>query len=97
MQAAEELLVKLGALNNLPPLGNEPPSINTLGRTMSHFPLAPRYAKMLALGDQAGCMQYVIAVVAGLSVREVFVADGGGPHDDDQVSCLDYLWNCLML
>ncbi len=85
-QAAEELLVKLGALDKPSSLGNEPPSINTLGRTMSQFPLAPRYAKMLALGGQADCLEYVIALVAGLSVREVFISDSGS-CDNEQVCC----------
>ncbi|XP_064392775.1 probable ATP-dependent RNA helicase DHX37 isoform X2 [Halichondria panicea] len=80
--AAEDLLLKLGALDSPSPLMNEPPSINPLGRIMSHFPLAPRYAKMLALGGQGDCIQYVIALVAALSVREVFAE--GGLHDDEQ-------------
>lgn len=71
-QAAEELLLKLGALEQPPSLENEPPSITPLGRLMAHFPLLPRYAKLLSLGGQSGCMQYVIALVAALSVREVF-------------------------
>ena len=85
IQAAEDLLLKLGALDCPSPLMNEPPSINPLGRIMSHFPLAPRYAKMLALGGQGDCIQYVIALVAALSVREVFAE--GGLHDDEQVGC----------
>ena len=78
--------MKLGALDKPSSLGNEPPSINTLGRTMSQFPLAPRYAKMLALGGQADCLEYVIALVAGLSVREVFISDSGS-CDNEQVCC----------
>lgn len=36
---------------------------------MSQFPVAPRYAKMLALGHQHGCLPYVITLVGALSVK----------------------------
>ena len=49
-----------------------PPTITPLGRTMAQFPIAPRYAKMLALGRQHGCLPYIIVIVATLSVREIF-------------------------
>lgn len=51
---------------------SSPPTITPLGRTMAQFPIAPRYAKMLALGRQHGCLPYVIVIVAALSVREIF-------------------------
>jgi len=47
--------------------------ITELGRTMSQFPIAPRYAKMLTLGHQHNLLPYVVTVVAALSVQEVFV------------------------
>ena len=81
MQAAEKLLVDLGALeiterDNMLPLTSaksvSPPSITDLGRTMAQFPVAPRYAKMLALGRQHLCLPYVIVIVASLSVKEIF-------------------------
>lgn len=88
IQAAEKLLLNLRALDPQPPslCSSNPPqlSISHLGRLMSHFPVAPRYSKMLALGRQEGCLPYVIAVVAALSVKEIFVEDE--PHTlDDQV------------
>lgn len=46
--------------------------ITALGRTMSTFPVAPRYAKMLALSQQHGCLPYTIAIVAAMTVRELF-------------------------
>ena len=70
LQAAERLLLKLGALvgeENKP--GVTLTHITSLGRTMAQFPIAPRYAKMLALGRQHGCLPFVIAIVAALSVR----------------------------
>lgn len=47
--------------------------ITTLGRTMATFPVAPRYAKMLALSRQHGCLPYAITIVAAMTVRELFV------------------------
>lgn len=46
--------------------------ITALGRIMSTFPVAPRYAKMLALSQQHGCLPYTIAIVAAMTVRELF-------------------------
>ncbi|CAB1319941.1 unnamed protein product, partial [Coregonus sp. 'balchen'] len=43
-----------------------------LGRAMASFPIAPRYAKMLALGKKQECLPYVITVVAAMTVREIF-------------------------
>ncbi|XP_070402298.1 probable ATP-dependent RNA helicase DHX37 isoform X2 [Nothobranchius furzeri] len=78
--AAEELLVSLGALQEPPHIGrmkelqrsklNCP--ITPLGRAMASFPVAPRYGKMLALGKQQDCLPYVVAVVAAMTVREIF-------------------------
>merc|ERR1712137_819327 len=39
------------------------------GRTLSLFPVSPRFAKMLSLGKQGGAMPYIIAIVAALSVQ----------------------------
>jgi len=47
--------------------------ITELGRTMSRFPIAPRYAKMLTLGHQHNLLPYVVTMVAALSVQELFV------------------------
>uniref|UniRef100_A0A6Q2ZP66 RNA helicase n=1 Tax=Esox lucius TaxID=8010 RepID=A0A6Q2ZP66_ESOLU len=69
--AAEQLLVSLGALEE-PPRTRLSCPISPLGRAMASFPVAPRYAKMLALGKQQDCLPYVIAVVAAMTVREIF-------------------------
>ncbi|OCU02001.1 hypothetical protein XELAEV_18007760mg [Xenopus laevis] len=78
--AAEELLISLGALQEPPKTGrlndlqkaklSSP--ITALGKTMASFPVAPRYAKMLALGRQHECLPYVITIVAAMTVRELF-------------------------
>ncbi|KAK9314330.1 P-loop containing nucleoside triphosphate hydrolase protein [Lipomyces starkeyi] len=65
---AENLLHYLGAINRAGRLTD-------LGLTMSVFPLAPRFAKMLVIGQQFDCLQYVIAIVAGLSVGDPFLSE----------------------
>ncbi len=85
-QAAEALLQKLGALNSSKDFSSSVPlplSVTPLGRTMAQFPVAPRYAKMLALGGQQGCLPYVIALVSALSVKEVF-EEGGAKEGEDE-------------
>uniref|UniRef100_A0AAY4DWG7 RNA helicase n=1 Tax=Denticeps clupeoides TaxID=299321 RepID=A0AAY4DWG7_9TELE len=80
LAAAEQLLVSLGALEEPPREGRVIDlkrarlscPITPLGRAMAAFPVSPRYAKMLALGQQQDCMPYVIAVVAAMTVREIF-------------------------
>ncbi|CAH2295731.1 probable ATP-dependent RNA helicase DHX37 [Pelobates cultripes] len=77
---AEELLISLGALQDPPKVGrlndlqkaklSSP--ITALGKTMASFPVAPRYAKMLALGKQHDCLPYIITIVAAMTVRELF-------------------------
>lgn len=54
--------------------------ITPLGRAMASFPVAPRYAKMLALGKQQDCLPYIIAVVSAMTVRELF-------EDFDRYAC----------
>lgn len=78
--AAEQLLISLGALQEPPQTGRVKEierarlscPITPLGRAMASFPVAPRYAKMLALGKQQDCLSYIIAVVAAMTVREIF-------------------------
>ena len=63
--------MNLGALSqeDTKPGGVALAHITTLGRTMVQFPVAPRFAKMLSLGRQHGCLPYIIAIVATLSVK----------------------------
>ena len=65
---AEKLLRNLGALS-------ESGQVTTLGRSLSNYPLSPRFGKMLALGNQLDCMPYAIALVAGLSVGDLFIPE----------------------
>uniref|UniRef100_A0A8C5S7I6 DEAH-box helicase 37 n=1 Tax=Laticauda laticaudata TaxID=8630 RepID=A0A8C5S7I6_LATLA len=80
LKAAEELLIALGALKapamsgRLKKLQEAKFScpISPLGILMASFPVAPRYAKMLALSQQHHCLPYTIALVSALTVRELF-------------------------
>ncbi|XP_069880986.1 probable ATP-dependent RNA helicase DHX37 [Dipodomys merriami] len=93
--AAEELLIALGALQ-APPKGARMKQlqssrlscpITALGRTMAAFPVAPRYAKMLALSRQHGCLPYAIALVSAMTVRELFEElDRPAASDDELVA-----------
>ncbi len=42
---------------------------------MAKYPVAPRYAKMLCLAKHYDCRDYVISIVAALTVRDIFVQD----------------------
>ena len=73
LQSAEKLLLNLGALEEKKTVkGNINAVITPLGRAMAKFPVSPRYSKMLCLGHQEKCMEYVIAVVSALTVKEIF-------------------------
>jgi ATP-dependent RNA helicase DHX37/DHR1 len=65
---AEKLLTYLGAIS---PTGEITPT----GSTMSIFPLAPRFARILVVGHLHDCLPYTIALVAGLSAGEIFIPD----------------------
>lgn len=51
---------------------------------MASFPVAPRYAKMLALGKQHNCLPYVITIVAAMTVRELFEELDRPAIDDEE-------------
>ncbi|NXT80490.1 DHX37 helicase, partial [Zapornia atra] len=80
LAAAEELLIALGALKEPPTTGRLKQQlaaklscpISSLGRIMATFPVAPRYAKMLALSRQHNCLPYAITIVSAMTVRELF-------------------------
>uniref|UniRef100_A0A8D2P7R4 Activating signal cointegrator 1 complex subunit 3 n=1 Tax=Zosterops lateralis melanops TaxID=1220523 RepID=A0A8D2P7R4_ZOSLA len=74
LAAAEELLIALGALKELKEQLAAKLScpISPLGRVMATFPVAPRYAKMLALSRQHDCLPYTITIVSAMTVRELF-------------------------
>jgi ATP-dependent RNA helicase DHX37/DHR1 len=51
--------------------------ITNLGKLMASFPINPRYGKMLALGSQQeerqNILSYIICLISGLSVPELFI------------------------
>lgn len=78
----------LGAVKLLRYLGafDADGTLTDLGKQMSLFPLSPRFSKMLIVGNQHGCLPYVIALVSGLSVGDPFIQDSELHFDDDTVS-----------
>ena len=73
---SERMLVHLGALENSDAVSGSKrvvySSVTSLGKVMALFPVAPRYAKLIAQGHQHDCMAYVIAIVAAMSVGDIF-------------------------
>jgi ATP-dependent RNA helicase DHX37/DHR1 len=68
LEMAEKRLKTLGALN-----GDKLSTITKLGRTIAAFPVSPRFGKILALSSQQNLIEYVICLVAALSVQEVLI------------------------
>ena len=59
--------------------------ITPLGRTMACFPVSPRYGKMLSLAHQHNLLPYVVALVAALSVQELFVGVDRPTEQEEEV------------
>ncbi|KAL5052429.1 hypothetical protein RYX36_033111 [Vicia faba] len=66
VQNAVEYLKIIGALDE-----NE--NLTVLGRKLSMLPVEPKLGKMLILGAIFNCLDPILTVVAGLSVRDPFV------------------------
>lgn len=79
LRRAERSLVHLGALEHAQVTSGgrrvTQARVTSLGRSMALFPVVPRYAKLLAQGGQHGCMPYAVAIVAAMSVGDVFVRE----------------------
>ncbi|KAI9317711.1 P-loop containing nucleoside triphosphate hydrolase protein [Dichotomocladium elegans] len=63
---AEKLLEYLGGLDK------HTKHITEYGEAMALFPIAPRLAKMLIIGQQHGCLPYVVIMVSVLSIGNPF-------------------------
>ena len=63
---AEEALRRVGAVDR-------EGKVTDLGRGLVRWPVAPRYARMIALGHQGGCLKLIIAIVSALSVEQLFL------------------------
>eukprot|EP00794_Sanderia_malayensis_P014128 gene14128-15605_t len=92
LKASEDLLSDLGALEKKKTKnGSFNTTITLLGRSISHLPVAPRYGKMILLAKQGDCMQYMLTIVAALTVKEIFsddikVVDKSTGNDEDDVA-----------
>jgi ATP-dependent RNA helicase DHX37/DHR1 len=65
---AETLLSHLGALDRNG-------KISRVGRELHNYPLNPRFAQMLRLGQSHNCVELTIAMVAVLDIPEIFIPD----------------------
>ncbi|TDH74401.1 hypothetical protein CCR75_005206 [Bremia lactucae] len=65
---ALQTLVNLGAVSS-----RDDESITGLGRALVQFPVAARFAKMLLLAQKLDVVEYMIAIVAGLSGPTPFI------------------------
>ncbi|KAG9051688.1 putative ATP-dependent RNA helicase DHR1 [Tulasnella sp. UAMH 9824] len=102
LQKAEQVLIYLSALEKaqvsskslvLPlqkPLARTGAQINDLGRAMALFPVSPRFSKILAIGKQQGCLPYVIAMVAAMSVGDPFLREEAIGIDETGEGALEH-------
>ncbi|CAI9096105.1 OLC1v1032182C3 [Oldenlandia corymbosa var. corymbosa] len=67
VQNAIEHLKVIGALD-----GNE--NLTPLGRYLTMLPMEPKLGKMLLLGSMLHCLDPILTIVAGLSVRDPFLS-----------------------
>ncbi|XP_010279410.1 PREDICTED: DExH-box ATP-dependent RNA helicase DExH3 [Nelumbo nucifera] len=75
VQNAIEYLKTIGALD-------EDENLTVLGRHLSMLPVEPKLGKMLILGAIFNCLNPILTVVAGLSVRDPFLM----PFDKKEVA-----------
>ncbi|SCV05219.1 LANO_0H02674g1_1 [Lachancea nothofagi CBS 11611] len=68
LSKAVSLLQYLGALDQKQVITDD-------GRKMNLFPLSPRFSKMLLVGNESGCLPYVISIVSALSVGDPFLSE----------------------
>uniref|UniRef100_H2ZDK7 Activating signal cointegrator 1 complex subunit 3 n=1 Tax=Ciona savignyi TaxID=51511 RepID=H2ZDK7_CIOSA len=94
LESAEELLMSLGAINRPPrnltlkELKKGSGSITELGRLIASFPVHPRYGKMIAMAidQKSNVVEYVITIVAALTVKELFASfQYDADQDQDKV------------
>ncbi|KAK0076440.1 hypothetical protein PV325_005365 [Microctonus aethiopoides] len=80
LKSAEKRLSILGILEQPPTYKQQTYSARPtpLGQSVSAFPVAPRYGKMLAISQQHNLLAYTICMVSALSVQEVFIQSSQG-------------------
>lgn len=77
-----KLLKYLGALDN-------DDALTELGNSMSLFPLSPRFSKILIIGNQQGCLPYITALVAALTVGDPFLGEQELGMQDQETGAQD--------
>ncbi|EFO25661.2 DEAD/DEAH box helicase [Loa loa] len=73
LEEAERRLIRLGALQVAVKNNVKQARINLFGKTLSIFPLAPAFAKILVMANQHSLMTHACCLVAALSVREPLI------------------------
>ena len=67
LEAAEKRLIKMGALSVTTKNDKTEARITSLGKTLAVFPLAPAYAKVIAMANQHGLLPHAISLISALS------------------------------
>lgn len=104
LKKAETVLTHLGAVSSTPLASSATSEISiatiggkitSLGKSMSLFPLAPRYSRMLVSGQQHGCLPYVITIVSIMTVGDPFLHEEGlgecNDSEDENNDELEYI------
>ncbi|XP_043488176.1 ATP-dependent RNA helicase DHX33 [Polistes fuscatus] len=68
----EAVDVAVTCLEKLAAVKGSPPQLTTLGRTMSLFPLDPRFTKVILASVEHQCLEEALTVIALLSVQSIF-------------------------
>ncbi|XP_020284951.1 putative ATP-dependent RNA helicase DHX33 [Pseudomyrmex gracilis] len=69
----EGIDVALNCLEKLGAIRGSPPQLTTLGRTMSLFPLEPRFTKVILASVEHRCLEEALTVIALLSSESIFM------------------------
>lgn len=76
LESSEKRLLQMGALEEVKTTitsdGKKCNRLTSLGKAMSHFPVSPRYSKMMVLTN-TDLIPHVIAIISGLTVQEIFL------------------------
>lgn len=104
LKKAETVLTHLGAVSSTSLVSSATQgvsiatiggNITSLGKSMSLFPLTPRYSRMLVAGQQHGCLPYVIAIVSIMTIGDPFLheegLDDGKNSDNEDDDELEYI------
>eukprot|EP01122_Echinamoeba_exundans_P008814 TRINITY_DN2999_c0_g1_i2.p1 TRINITY_DN2999_c0_g1~~TRINITY_DN2999_c0_g1_i2.p1 ORF type:complete len:1269 (-),score=258.86 TRINITY_DN2999_c0_g1_i2:1728-5534(-) len=73
LKTALTTLINIGAVEENKKTKEQ--TITPLGKSMSRFPVHPRFAKMLILGHQGQCINYIVSIVSCLAVGDPFLVD----------------------